>query len=115
MSKRVLSLVALCVLPLAALGQAGSPARAGSTEATSQASPSGTPEPAVRRTVIEDEGTRIEELRVRGAVRNITVRPKGALSAPYEVLAPDAGRDTSSGPNSSKGSAGQSVWRVLNF
>lgn len=69
----------------------------------------------MRRTVIEDDGARIEELRVRGAVRNITVRPKGALSAEYEVLAPDAGRDTSSGPNSSKGSAGHSVWRVLSF
>ncbi len=74
-----------------------------------------TPEPAVSRTVVEDDGARIEELRVRGAVRSITVRPKGAVSAQYEVLAPDAGRDTSSGPNSSKGSAGQSVWRVLSF
>ncbi len=107
MSKRFLSLVAVSLVPLSVAAQPAVPAQ--------PAAQTQTPEPAVRRTVIEDEGARIEELRVRGAVRNITVRPKGALAAEYEVLAPDAGRDTSSGPNSSKGSAGRSVWRVLSF
>jgi hypothetical protein len=106
MLKRLSTLAAVCAVPLAALAAPGTPP---------SSDRSSTPEPAVRRTVIEDDGARIDELRVRGAVRSITVRPKGALSAEYEVLAPDAGRDTSSGPNSSKGAAGQRVWRVLSF
>lgn len=113
MFKRIASLVVLCLAPLGVPAQTAQPARPAAP--AQPAVQPGTPEPAVRRTVIEDDRARIEELRVRGAVRNITVRPKGALTAEYEVLAPDAGRDTSSGPNSSKGSAGRSVWRVLSF
>lgn len=126
MFKRLLPFAALAAAVLAAapsgvLAQAeaaAQPPAQGKAVAPSQAQPerdSSVPEPRVRRTVIEDDGSRISELRVRGAVRSITVRPKGAIDAEYEVLAPDAGRDTSSGPNSSKGAAGQRVWRVLSF
>ena len=72
-------------------------------------------EPVVQRSVIEDDNARIEELRVRGAVRSVKVQPKGPLKAEYEVLTPDAGRDLSDGPSSAKGTAGQRVWRVLSF
>jgi hypothetical protein len=72
-------------------------------------------EPAVRREVIEDDNARIEELRVRGAVRSITVTPKGPIKTPYEVVPLDAGRDNADGPSSGKGTGGQRVWRVLSF
>ena len=72
-------------------------------------------EPAVQRSVVEDDNARIEELRVRGAVRSTVVKPKGAITKEYEVIPADAGRDISAGPGSSKGSAGQRVWRVLSF
>ena len=72
-------------------------------------------EPAVQRSVVEDDNARIEELRVRGAVRSTVVKPKGAITKEYEVIPADAGRDISAGPNSAKGSAGQRVWRVLSF
>ena len=72
-------------------------------------------EPAVKQSVIEDDNARIEELRVRGAVRAITVKPKGPIKAPYEVIPLDAGRDNADGPSSGKGSGGQRVWRVLSF
>jgi hypothetical protein len=72
-------------------------------------------EPAVRRDVIEDDNARIEELRVRGAVRSITVKPKGPIKTPYEVVPLDAGRDNADGPSSGKGTGGQRVWRVLSF
>lgn len=118
--KRLLPLAALAAsvlaaAPCGALAQAKATAEppAGAPPQAEARSP--VPEPRVRRTVIEDEGARISELRVRGAVRNITVQPKGPIDAEYEVLAPDAGRDTSSGPHSSKGAAGQRVWRVLSF
>lgn len=98
---RLLLTTLCCAAPLAALAQAVAP-DTGS-------------EPAVQRSVIEDDNARIEELRVRGALRSVTVRPKGPITAEYEVLAPDAGRDISDGPNSSKGAAGKRVWRVLTF
>jgi len=72
-------------------------------------------EPAVQRSVIEDDNARIEELRVRGAVRSTVVKPKGPITREYEVIPADAGRDITEGPNSSKGNAGQRVWRVLTF
>lgn len=80
-----------------------------------QATP-GTPgEPAVRRSIVEDDNARIEELNVRGAVRSTKVQPKGLIKAEYEVLQMDAGRDITAGPSSARGAAGQSVWRVLSF
>ena len=87
------------------------------TQAQTLAAPSAPPanEPAVRLTVIEDDNARIEELRVRGAVRSIKVRPKGPINAEYEVLPIDVGRDNADGPTSAKGAAGQRVWRVLSF
>lgn len=72
-------------------------------------------EPAVVRNVIEDDNARIEEVNVRGAVRSITVSPKGPLKTPYEVLPTDASRDPSDGPGSTKGAQGRRVWRVLSF
>jgi hypothetical protein len=72
-------------------------------------------EPAVRRNVIEDDNARVEELRVRGAVRSITVKPKGPIKAEYEVLPTDASRDPSDGPGTTKGAQGRRVWRVLSF
>ena len=81
--------------------------------ATSAALPSG--EPNVKRTVIEDEGTRIEELRVRGQPQRIVVTPKGGGKLPYEIITGDGSRDLSPGANTSRGAAGKRVWNVLSF
>lgn len=73
-----------------------------------------TPEPKVQRTVIEDDGARIEELRVRGQVQRIVVKPKNA--AEYEVVAPVGGRDPSQNrANQQAGAGGQRVWNLLRF
>ena len=50
-------------------------------------------EPAVKRTVIEDEGARIEELRVRGEAQRIVVTPKVGIRKSYEIMTGDAARD----------------------
>lgn len=72
------------------------------------------PEPKVQRTVIEDEGARIEELRVRGQVQRIVVKPRNARE--YEVVAPVGGRDPSQNrANQQPGAGGQRVWNVLRF
>ncbi|MGA0612850.1 hypothetical protein [Caldimonas sp. KR1-144] len=78
----------------------------------------GTPdakEPNVRRTTIEDDNARVEELRVRGAVKRITVKPKHGPKGEYEVVPVDAGRDPSEGPANARGTTGQARWQVLEF
>ncbi|WP_124538796.1 hypothetical protein [Piscinibacter terrae] len=70
-------------------------------------------EPKVQRTVIEDDATRIEELKVRGQTQRITVTPKGLKS--YEILPADQGRDMSDSASSQRGAAGKRVWHVMSF
>jgi hypothetical protein len=77
------------------------------------AAPTPRNEPQVQQTTIEDEGAKVEELRVRGEVRRITVTPKVGTWAPYEVLPAEGSRDLSQ--SGSRGAAGQRVWHVLTF
>lgn len=77
--------------------------------------PAGTAEPKVQRTVIEDDGARIEELRVRGHTQSIVVAPKRGGAAPYEIITGDGSRDLGEGANTSRGAAGKRVWNVLKF
>jgi hypothetical protein len=72
-------------------------------------------EPKVQLTVIEDDATRIEELKVRGQTQRITVQPKKGGMKPYEIIPADQGRDMSDSAGSQRGAAGQRVWRVLTF
>ena len=72
-------------------------------------------EPKVERLIVEDDGARIEELRVRGQTQRISVTPKGAIRQPYEILPADGSRDMSPNGQASRGAAGQRVWRVLTF
>jgi hypothetical protein len=75
-----------------------------------------TAEPHVKRIVIEDEGARIDELRVRGVTKRITVTPKTAGKVAYEIIPPDPSRDEPfSAKSGSGGASGQRVWNVLNF
>ena len=71
-------------------------------------------EPEVRLTVIEDRGTRIEELRVRGQLTRVSVRPTGAGKG-YEFLPERDLRDDAEGRSGSSATVGKRVWRVLAF
>jgi hypothetical protein len=77
--------------------------------------PAGTVEPKVERLVHEDEGSRIEELRVRGAMQRIVVQPKVGTTRGYEIITGDGSRDLGDGANTSRGAAGKRVWHVLSF
>ena len=72
-------------------------------------------EPVVKHTVIEDEGSRIEETRVRGQTTRITVTPKVGTRQGYEIIPADGARDMSDSASSTRGAAGKRVWRVLTF
>lgn len=80
-----------------------------------QAPAPGAIEPDVRRSVIEDDGARIEELRVRGQTQRIVVSPKIGTRASYEIITGDGSRDLSEGASSSRGATGKRVWNVLKF
>ena len=71
----------------------------------------------MKYTVIEDEGSRIDELRVRGQTQRITVTPKGPgrKLAPYEIIGPGGSQDLQEAPNGVRGAAGKRVWHVLSF
>ena len=77
----------LLILASAAASAQGSP-QALPAKAT-VADPADPTEPNVQRNVVEDESARIEELRVRGQVQRIVVKPKNARE--YEVIAPAGG------------------------
>jgi hypothetical protein len=104
--------LALPVMPLPANAQGNAQ---GNAQNNAAAAPAGTPEPKVRRVVIEDDGARIEELSVRGQTQRIVVTPKVAGAAPYEIITGDGSRELSPGAGSTRGAAGKRVWNVLNF
>jgi hypothetical protein len=72
-------------------------------------------EPNVKHTVIDDDSTHIDELKVRGHTQRITVKPKIAALRGYEIITGDGSRDLSDGANTSRGATGKRVWNVLSF
>lgn len=75
------------------------------------------PEPKVERTVSEDDQVRIEELRVRGETKQVTVKNKLSRAPDYEIVVVDAGRESAGGTGTGlpKSGAGTRVWKVLKF
>lgn len=72
-------------------------------------------EPNVKRTVIEDDGVRIEELRVRGQTQRIVVRSKAGNAAPYEIVPIDGARDIPQNRANARGAEGKRVWSLFSF
>jgi len=75
------------------------------------------PEPKVEQTVAEDDQVRIEELKVRGEAKKVTVKNKKTKAPDYEIIVNDAGRESAGGTGTGlpKSGSGTRVWRVLNF
>jgi hypothetical protein len=80
-----------------------------------QAAPEGPPqrggEPKVQRNVDEDEAVRVEELRVRGLTRRVTVHSKLPGAPAYEIRSSGDGRD----PGQDRRSEGRSQWQLFSF
>ena len=75
------------------------------------AAPAPGPEPKVQRIVLEDEGSRIEELRVRGITRRVTVQPKLPGAPGYAIGVNADGRDASQ----DRRGEGRALWQLLAF
>lgn len=68
----------------------------------------------IERIVVEDAGSRVDELRVGGETRSITVQPKAAVPA-YEMLPSDLARSRPADRRDGMASGTQRVWNVLGF
>ena len=72
-------------------------------------------EPNVKHTVIEDKGSKIDELKVRGQTQHVIVTPKIGLTTPYEIMVSPTGRDPFDGTGGARTATGTRVWNLLKF
>ena len=73
------------------------------------------PESRIKRIHIEDSGTRIDELRVGGETRTITVAPKGGMPA-YDLVPATANLSPGTTERSGAGAnGGARTWKILGF
>lgn len=72
-------------------------------------------EPDVKHTVIEDDGTKIDERRVRGQLTRVVVTPKVGLAKSYEIVMSRSGREPVDGTGGANSAVGKRVWNVLAF
>jgi len=117
--KTTLSAAALCVgLACQAQAQAQVPAPAaaaaapGARPAAAEASvPQRGGEPRVLHLVDEDDRVRIEELRVRGVTKRLTVQPKLPGAPAYQIGTNVDGRDTTQ----DRRADGRALWQLFSF
>jgi hypothetical protein len=67
----------------------------------------------IERIHIDDGGTKVDELRVGGETKDITVTPK--RMPPYEVQPTNPSRTNSQGQGEAGGGTGPALWNVLKF
>lgn len=64
---------------------------------------------------VEDEGSRVDELRVGGQTQSITVQPKTGDMPEYEVQSPDGARSRAGSRNGAETNTAPRVWNVIKF
>ena len=114
----------LLLLSLAAssvLAQNSTPAPAADTTAAAPGAPAPSAQEGrdraqqrVERIHIEDGGSRVDELRIGGQTRNITVQPKVGDMPAYEVQSNDGARASRS-RGDGDGTNGTRVWNLTQF
>ena len=72
-------------------------------------------EPNVKHLVHEDEGSKIDELRVRGQTQYVVVTPKVGITKSYEILVNRSGHEPVEGTGGANSAAGKRVWNLLDF
>lgn len=91
------ALICVCA-PALSLAASANP----ETPAAAASATGGHPEPQVLKEVAEDDAVRIEETRVRGQTRRLTVQPKIKGLGSYEIVPPEPGRDPAQDPKAGK-------------
>ena len=110
----VLSICCVCGFSSAPQAQTA-PAQLAPDAGTTSAPAADRAEPNVRHTVTEDEGSKIDELRVRGQLQRVVVTPKVGTTKSYEIIVNHSGRPPENGTGGAAGAEGKRVWSVLNF
>ena len=64
---------------------------------------------------VEDEGSRVNELRVGGQTQSITVQPKTGDMPEYEVQSPDGARSRAGSRSGAETNTAPRVWNVIKF
>ena len=72
-------------------------------------------EPNVKHIVIEDDGSKIDELRVRGQTQHVVVTPKVGVKKSYEIIVSRNGRAVETSTGGATSATGKRVWNVLDF
>jgi hypothetical protein len=93
----LIALACLCAPALGLAANATPEAPAAAASATG-----GRAEAQVLKEVTEDDAVRIEETRVRGQTRRLTVQPKIKGMSAYEIVPPEPGRDPAQDPKAGK-------------
>ena len=107
-----LALLCLCGAPVWAQT---APASAQTAGAVVQAAATERGEPNVKHTLIEDNGSKIDEMRVRGQVTHVVVTPKVGTTKSYEIIVGRSGRESVDGTGGATSAVGKRVWNVLAF
>ena len=68
----------------------------------------------IERIHIDDGGTKVDELRVGGETKDITVTPRGNMPQ-YEIQPTNPSRTNSQGQGEAGGGTGPALWNVLKF
>lgn len=102
-----LPLLLVCLASGLAQAQTAAPAPA------EPADKAGRPEPRVESIRHEDAGSRIDELRVGGETKSITVKPKGDAPA-YEV-GPESNNRNPAAADRERGAGGSGGWKIKSF
>ena len=113
-SSLVLALLVVTAPAWAQQGPVSATTAPPSTDASTLKSPPNR-ESNVKFSVVEDEGSKIEELRVRGQVQRIVVTPKVGLKKSYEIITGDPSHLPADGTGGAPDATGKRVWNVLNF
>ena len=107
MSATLKTLLSLTVLACgAALAQAPAPAPSPAKNP---------PEQRIEQIRTEDQGARIDELRVGGQTQSITVTPKASSLPEYEIQPTEGARTRPTQREGAESSSGPRVWNVLKF
>ena len=109
----LLLLLSLAASPLLAQNPPGNAVQAAPDASEPRTAPQGDKNnQRVERIRVEDEGSRVDEVRVGGQTQSITVTPKVGDMPAYEVQPSEGVRNLS---RSSSDTTGPRVWNMLKF
>ncbi|MDD0810628.1 hypothetical protein PSQ20_09800 [Curvibacter sp. RS43] len=69
----------------------------------------------IQHIVVEDSGSRVDEVRYGGQTQSVTVQPKGSRLPEYEVLSNDGTRSRPTARDEGTGPLGARVWNLFKF